>query len=386
MSSSTNASSSTTSGIAALWKSHPATASTSTSTSAADISHEGGTGEGGEDCGALFARLQAALEREHRRLDEKRAAAERCAGRAAVDGEEVVTLDVGGRRHVTCKSTLLSVPNTMLATMFSGRFAPCRRDDGSYFIDRDGDLFCFILEYLRNKKIALPEDPAIRAKILEEADFYCLPDLGRLSMIGSTGTELRYTSDFDENGLLYWIGTKGKTGTWHNPHGLGEVEVTRSSGDGADCCGLVPNFVGRTPAHLHTQNNSRTPGEWFMVDFKEHCFCYPTHYTIRAYGPNGDGSHPRNWQLQASTDGRAWMILDQQVDCTALSHFGETHTWPIAPMAGTDPAKTKEKPLMFQYLRVVNIGPNARGLMVLCLSGIEVYATVHPTAHPKKLS
>jgi E3 ubiquitin-protein ligase HECTD1 len=40
-----------------------------------------------------------------------------------------------------------------------------------------------------------------------------------------------YAHDFDENGLLYWIGTNGKTALdWVNPAQYGLVVVTSSEG------------------------------------------------------------------------------------------------------------------------------------------------------------
>ena len=40
-----------------------------------------------------------------------------------------------------------------------------------------------------------------------------------------------YSHDFDENGLLYWMGTNGKTaGDWVNPAQYGLVVVTSSEG------------------------------------------------------------------------------------------------------------------------------------------------------------
>jgi len=34
-----------------------------------------------------------------------------------------------------------------------------------------------------------------------------------------------YTSDFDNHGVLYWLGTKKMTTPWRNPGQLGIVEV-----------------------------------------------------------------------------------------------------------------------------------------------------------------
>jgi uracil-DNA glycosylase len=43
----------------------------------------------------------------------------------------------------------------MLAAMFSGRHHIERDEKGRYFIDRDGKLFNYILNYLRNKELIL---------------------------------------------------------------------------------------------------------------------------------------------------------------------------------------------------------------------------------------
>ena len=46
---------------------------------------------------------------------------------------------------------------------------------GKYFIDRDGVLFRYILDYLRNKKLVLPENFQETKRLAIEADFYELP-------------------------------------------------------------------------------------------------------------------------------------------------------------------------------------------------------------------
>ena len=79
---------------------------------------------------------------------------------------EVVELNVGGQVYVTKHSTLLSVPDSTLASMFSPssprggarRRGELTRDSRArFFIDRDGFLFRYVLDYLRDKQLALPE-------------------------------------------------------------------------------------------------------------------------------------------------------------------------------------------------------------------------------------
>ena len=60
----------------------------------------------------------------------------------------------------------------MLHAMFSGRFDTKPAEDGSYFIDRDGTNFRYILNYLWTGYLLIPDDKLIRKEILEEAEFY----------------------------------------------------------------------------------------------------------------------------------------------------------------------------------------------------------------------
>ena len=82
---------------------------------------------------------RAELERE---FDAMETHQEHCEGR--------VELDVGGRRFVTSVQTLRRVKGTFFDAYFSGRDAMDHAEDGSVFIDRDGEAFGHVLEYLRD--------------------------------------------------------------------------------------------------------------------------------------------------------------------------------------------------------------------------------------------
>ena len=58
--------------------------------------------------------------------------------------------------------------------MFSGKQKIPRDSRGRFFIDRDGMLFRYILDYLRNSKLALPESFNERERLLVEAEFFRL--------------------------------------------------------------------------------------------------------------------------------------------------------------------------------------------------------------------
>ena len=65
--------------------------------------------------------------------------------------EKIVNLNVGGTKYTTSLSTLTKYPDSMLGVMFSGRHALLQQEDGSYFVDVDGEYFQYILSYLRDR-------------------------------------------------------------------------------------------------------------------------------------------------------------------------------------------------------------------------------------------
>ena len=81
-------------------------------------------------------------------------------------------LNVGGIHFTTSLQTPTRDPNSMLAAMFSGRHEVETTEDGSFFIDRDGTYFRFILNYLRNGELILPEGATFLEELEVEARFY----------------------------------------------------------------------------------------------------------------------------------------------------------------------------------------------------------------------
>ena len=90
------------------------------------------------------------------------------------DFPSIVKLNIGGQHFTTSLQTLKKDPNSMLAAMFSGRHELETTEDGSYFIDRDGTHFRFILNYLRNGELILPEGATFLKELETEAKFYQL--------------------------------------------------------------------------------------------------------------------------------------------------------------------------------------------------------------------
>jgi hypothetical protein len=90
---------------------------------------------------------------------------------------DVVELNVGGVTYATTLGTLQQAdPDSPLASITSSEIQTIfgRDSKNRIFIDRDGVLFRYILDYLRNKRLALPENFSERDRLRVEADYYGL--------------------------------------------------------------------------------------------------------------------------------------------------------------------------------------------------------------------
>ena len=88
----------------------------------------------------------------------------------AVKDDDIITLNVGGTKMTTKRSTLCQVKGSLLASMFSGRWEDSlpRDKDDCVFFDWNPQHFILILEYLRGKTIATPKNPSPLPKIPED--------------------------------------------------------------------------------------------------------------------------------------------------------------------------------------------------------------------------
>ncbi|KAM9977301.1 hypothetical protein ACTFIR_011160 [Dictyostelium discoideum] len=99
-----------------------------------------------------------------------------------INESEPITLYIGSggnNKYITRVSVLKRFPDSFFGVMFSGRH-PLKEFNNkprSYFIDRDGDYFNFILNYLRGDKILIPKDNFILKKLIIDCKFYMLPEL-----------------------------------------------------------------------------------------------------------------------------------------------------------------------------------------------------------------
>ncbi|CAF1248355.1 unnamed protein product [Rotaria sp. Silwood1] len=94
---------------------------------------------------------------------------------------EIIQLNVGGTYYTTSKATLCS-QESMLKSLF--QFPLVYDQQKRIFIDRDGQHFRYILNYLRDSYIDIPSDPIVQNELLREAQYYCLDNLVKFLKIG----------------------------------------------------------------------------------------------------------------------------------------------------------------------------------------------------------
>ena len=88
---------------------------------------------------------------------------------------EIVKLNVGGRKYTTTRSTLEKCGESFFTQMLANddtRHIPCEKDEEGYiFIDRNGETFTEVLDYMRSGEI-LVETAIKRRKVDVEIDFF----------------------------------------------------------------------------------------------------------------------------------------------------------------------------------------------------------------------
>ncbi|KAM6962620.1 uncharacterized protein FYW47_008297 isoform 2-T2 [Aplochiton taeniatus] len=89
-----------------------------------------------------------------------------------------VHIDVGGHMYTSSLATLTKYPDSRIGRLFDGT-EPIVLDSlkQHYFIDRDGSMFRYILNFLRTTKLFLPDDFKEYSLLYEEACFFQLAPL-----------------------------------------------------------------------------------------------------------------------------------------------------------------------------------------------------------------
>jgi uncharacterized protein YjbI with pentapeptide repeats len=133
------------------------------------------------------------------------------AGGLAEEGEKRaktghVVLNVGGVRFETTVNTLCSFSDSFFAKMFGGGYDTRTEPDGSYFIDRSGEHFGQVLNFMRTHRLALPLTQAGIVALQEEMEYYQLAGPFRDACLATTDYTRREMLDMRARGHTVFSG------------------------------------------------------------------------------------------------------------------------------------------------------------------------------------
>ncbi|CAD7696900.1 unnamed protein product [Ostreobium quekettii] len=169
-------------------------------------------------------------------------------------GQEVdsaIVVNVGGVNYTTTVATLKAVESSYFSLMLNGLWEPARTRGGDIFVDRNGELFGYVLEHLRAEchrepdTLQLPDDLDTLNALLREAEFYRLPTL--VSRLKKRKQEMMVV--LDQNGAM--AATLGGYGSM-DPVPRVELDIAYSTISSAHC-----QFTEEALHNLSTQVNSQ---------------------------------------------------------------------------------------------------------------------------------
>lgn len=188
-------------------------------------------------------------------------------------------------------------------------------------------------------------------------------NITRLQRRSTIGRVFQYNYDFDDQGILYYIGTKGGSAKWRNPC-LMEfgVKITSSSIER----GNPIEILGRkaTSSEVWTKD---VPSSWICLDLGVGRSLIITQYTLRHGGLTPKQDNLRNWVLQASDDCQNWIVISRHSQDDSLT-LHSTFTWTVTTCTRN-----------YRYFRILQTGHNASNNNFLSLSGIELYGELYDT-------
>ncbi|KAJ6254808.1 hypothetical protein M0813_12120 [Anaeramoeba flamelloides] len=175
------------------------------------------------------------------------------------------------------------------------------------------------------------------------------------------GISFEYESDFDKNGIIFYIGTGGIKDPFSNPSKKQKCNfsVKVSSIKRGDPLGVT----ARKMNEFWTRD---VPASWVLFDFGPKRTIIPNYYTIR-HGGNYRADSLRNWDLQGSNDCQNWTVLSKHRSDNSLNGKFATFSWPINKHQNTD----------FRYLRLLQSGYNSSHHNFLALGGVEFYGELY---------
>jgi hypothetical protein len=227
---------------------------------------------------------------------------------------------------------------------------------------------------------------ALLAKIAQQSALGPLPEhaQGLCAAKAAAGVQIcQHEADFDTNGILYWLATKGGTCTYTNPTAVYTYSADTTQQPVAVTAQASSEFrfaAHRLAQHRHDgviNGTKSAKSSSVAVVLGGGAQAELNHYCLR-HGNSSGSYRLRHWVLEASQDGRTWTTLRSHHDDASLPDAGfSTAGWVVEGGKGA-----------FSHFRVRQTGKNSSGFSTtggLMCAGIELYGSLLPplVPHPK---
>lgn len=172
--------------------------------------------------------------------------------------------------------------------------------------------------------------------------------------------QFTYVNDYDQNGILYWIGTNAKTiSDYTNPNSTGLISVTCS--DNNCTSQQLSEMISHTARTDDDDNTYDTHHgyTWVMIDLG--LSFIPTHFTLR-HSTGGFPHWTRSFLFQISKDGTHFIPCDIALVNDTNSSIA---TWYIKNILN-------ENSTGFRYIRI----HQKSGRHPVSIAGFELYGQV----------
>ena len=166
-----------------------------------------------------------------------------------------------------------------------------------------------------------------------------------------------YQSDFDNNGILHWLGTRAGTQGWSNPATQGLVAVTSTPTMGNSK--PISAICGKELVRCVTQEKANA---FWMLDFKDMKVRLDA-YTLKHYA-SWNIEALRNWKVEGKNPDGKWRLIAEYTKDASLKGKGGTATFKV---------QSKE---FFQQISLMMTDKNDNGHWMLACSGVELYGTL----------
>jgi hypothetical protein len=169
--------------------------------------------------------------------------------------KEKVTLNVGGNRYITSLHTLTRENDTYFTEKFSQNWeSELDGTDKSLFIDRNGETFTYILEYLRTDAVCddVLMDEILRHNLMIEAKFFRLQNLVNIL----TEAEKTIVGKTFPNGTLLTLEQKKKLNEFYGKQDQRWTLIYKASCDGFDVNAFHTRCNNQGPTMTIVQSNT----------------------------------------------------------------------------------------------------------------------------------